>query len=102
MSGEKLSLAALSDSSAFVPILPMRLIDFAVAINMAVYSTGFQHLDIYKATWLSLDRSTTKQIDQIVIEERHVFSALYVRTFKYINIDSNHCLVVLNQDVKKL
>ena len=33
----------------------MRLIDFAAARNMVVYSTRFQHLDIYKATWLSIN-----------------------------------------------
>ena len=40
----------------------VRLIDFAAARNMHVCSTRFQHIDIYKATWLSPDRSTRKYI----------------------------------------
>ena len=44
----------------------VRLIDFAAVRNLVVYSTMFQHLDIHKVTWLSPDRSTRNQIDQIV------------------------------------
>ena len=71
----------------------MRLIDFAAARNMVVCSTKFQHLDIHKATWLSPDRSTSNQIDHIVIDGRHVSSVLDVRTFRGPNIDSDHYLV---------
>lgn len=56
---------------------------------MVVRSTKFQHLDIGKFTWLS----TTNQIDQIVKDRRHVPNVLYVRTFRGLNIDSDHYVV---------
>ncbi|XP_051864245.1 craniofacial development protein 2-like [Drosophila albomicans] len=34
----------------------LRLIGFAAAHNIVVRSTGFRHLDIHKASWLSSDR----------------------------------------------
>lgn len=50
----------------------MSSIDFAVVRNMTVYITSF-HLDNHNTTYLSHHRSTTNQIDHIVIDERHVF-----------------------------
>ena len=50
----------------------VRLIDFAAARNMGICSTRFQHLDIYKATWLSPDRSTRNH----VVIDKHVLGPL--------------------------
>ena len=71
----------------------MRLIHFVAARNMVVCSTKFQHLDIHKATWMSPDRSTSNQIDHIVIDGRYVSSVLDACTFRGLNIDSDHYLV---------
>ncbi|XP_060665754.1 uncharacterized protein LOC132798055 [Drosophila nasuta] len=70
-----------------------RLIDFAAARNMVVSSTRFRHLDIHKATWLSPDQKTRNQIDHVVIDGRHASSVMNVRTFRGVNIDSDHYLV---------
>ena len=71
----------------------LRLIDFVAARNMVVSSTRFQHLDIHKATWLSPDQKTRNQIDHVAIDGRHASSVLDVRTFRGVNIDSDHFLV---------
>ncbi|XP_043065425.1 uncharacterized protein LOC122320881 [Drosophila ficusphila] len=71
----------------------LRLIGFAAAHNMVVRSTGFRHLDIHKATWLSPDRLTRNQIDHVVIDARHASSVLDVRSCRGPNIDSDHYLV---------
>ncbi|XP_062135135.1 uncharacterized protein LOC133844877 [Drosophila sulfurigaster albostrigata] len=70
-----------------------RLIDFSAARNMVVSSTRFRHLDIHKATWLSPDQKTRNQIDHVVIDGRHASSVMDVRTFRGVNIDSDHYLV---------
>lgn len=70
-----------------------RLIDFAVARNMVISSTRFQHLDIHKATWLSPDQNTANQIDHVLIDGRHSSSILDVRTIRGANMDSDHYLV---------
>ncbi|XP_051858036.1 uncharacterized protein LOC127565056 [Drosophila albomicans] len=70
-----------------------RLIDFAAARNMVVSSTRFRHLDIHKATWLSPDQKTRNQMDHVVIDGRHASSVMDVRTFRGVNIDSDHYLV---------
>ena len=71
----------------------VRLIDFAAARNMVVYSTRFQHLDIHKATWLSSDRSTRNQIDHFVINGSHASNVVDVHTFRGPNMDSDYFLV---------
>nr|XP_043068191.1 uncharacterized protein LOC122321607 [Drosophila bipectinata] len=71
----------------------LRLIGFAAAHNMVVRSTGFHHLDIHKASWLSPDRLTRNQIDHVVIDARHASNILDVRSCRGPNIDSDHYLV---------
>ncbi|XP_070138628.1 uncharacterized protein [Drosophila bipectinata] len=71
----------------------LRLIGFAAAHNMVVRSTGFRHLDIHKASWLSPDRLTRNQIDHVVIDARHASNILDVRSCRGPNIDSDHYLV---------
>ncbi|XP_043064519.1 uncharacterized protein LOC122320475 [Drosophila ficusphila] len=71
----------------------LRLIGFAASHNMVVRSTGFRHLDIHKASWISPDRLTRNQIDHVVIDARHASSILDVRSFRGPNIDSDHWLV---------
>ncbi|XP_070137322.1 uncharacterized protein [Drosophila bipectinata] len=71
----------------------LRLIGFAAAHNMVVRSTGFRHLDIHKASWLSPDRLTRNQIDHIVIDARHASNILDVRSCRGPNIDFDHYLV---------
>ena len=75
----------------------MIAIDFVAAHNTMVFGINFLHLDIYNITWMSPDRSTSNQIDHIVIHGRCVSSVPDVRTFTGPNIDSDwdkifHCL----------
>ncbi|XP_067616258.1 craniofacial development protein 2-like [Eurosta solidaginis] len=71
----------------------LRLIDFVGDRNMVISSTRFIHKKIHKATWLSPDRNTRNQIDNVVIDGRHASSVLDVRTIRGPNIDSDHYLV---------
>ncbi|XP_067618596.1 uncharacterized protein [Eurosta solidaginis] len=61
--------------------------------NMVISSMRFMHKKIHQATWLSPDRNTRNQIDHVVIDGRHAFSALDVRTIRGPNIDSDHYIV---------
>lgn len=61
--------------------------------NLVVCTSRFQHLDVYKHTWLWSDRSTTNQINHIVIDRRHVSNVLNVRAFRGPNVDSDYYLV---------
>ena len=46
------------------------MIDFAIAKNMAISSTLFQHKRIHKETWRSPDEFATNQIDHVMIDSR--------------------------------
>ena len=70
-----------------------RLVSLSAAQNMLISSTRFQHLNIHKATWRSLDLNTKNQIDHVVIDGRHASSILDVCILWAANIDSNHFLV---------
>ncbi|XP_049302044.1 craniofacial development protein 2-like [Bactrocera dorsalis] len=71
----------------------LRLIDFAGARNIIIFSTRFQHKKIHQATWRSPDRKTTNHIDHFVIDVGHVSSVLDVRVLRGPNIDSDHYIV---------
>ena len=71
----------------------LRLIDFVAARNMVIASTIFKHLNIHKTTWMSPDQRTRNQIDYTVIDGRHCSSVLDVRTFRGVNIESDHYIV---------
>ena len=71
----------------------VKLIDFAAARNIVVFNTRFQHLDIHKSTWLSPDRLTRNEIDQVVINGRYASIVLDVRTCRDLNVDSDHFFV---------
>ena len=70
-----------------------RLIDFAASRNMVLSSTYFEHKNIHKATWVSPDGRTKKQIDHVLIDGRHCSDILDVKSCRGPNIDSDHYLV---------
>lgn len=71
----------------------VRLIDFAILNNLVVTSTYFPHKSIHKVTWRSPDGRTANQIDHVMIDGRHRWNILDVKSCRGPNIDSDHYLV---------
>jgi hypothetical protein len=63
---------------------------------MIVGSTTFDHKDIHKMTWKSPDGNTLNQIDHFIIDARHLYNLMDVRTYRRANVDSDHYLVISN------
>ena len=61
---------------------------------MIIGGTIFRHRQIHKNTWVSPDRRTTNQIDHIVINKRWKSSPLDTRTYRGVDVVSDHNLVV--------
>ena len=59
----------------------MKLIDFAAARSLAVWSTKLQYLDIHDTNWMFPDWSTYNQLNRFVTDRRHFFN-VNVDTFK--------------------
>ncbi|XP_046986312.1 craniofacial development protein 2-like [Schistocerca americana] len=71
-----------------------RVIQFALSRNMAVGSTTFPHKKIHKATWWRPDQLTFNQIDHVIIDGRHCSNVVNVHTYRGVNVDSDHYLVI--------
>jgi hypothetical protein len=70
-----------------------RMIDFAIARNMAIKCTLFQHKRIHKETWRSPDESTSNQINHVMIDSCHTTDILYVISRRGADCDSDHFIV---------
>ncbi len=53
--------------------------DFCLNQDLVIGGTPFQHRNIHKVTWISSDRKTNNQIDQIAISRKWKGSLLDVR-----------------------
>ena len=67
----------------------------------------FRHKKIYKSTWTAPNRASEGQIDQIVIDARHMSDLLDVRSYRGGNVDSDHYLATVRlrtriSNIKKL
>ena len=67
----------------------------------------FRHKKIYKSTWTATNREFESQIDDIVIDDRHMLDLLDVRSYRGGNVDSDHYLVIARlrariSNIKKL
>jgi len=69
------------------------LCDFAVANNMIVMSTQFQHKQIHKGTWRSPDYNIINQIDHVLVNQNKKEAIEDVRSLRDPNIDSDHFLL---------
>ena len=69
-----------------------KLIEFAVKKELQVATTYFQHLEIHKGTWLSLEK-TVNQIDNILIGGKYLRYIIDARSYRGADADSNHFLV---------
>jgi len=72
----------------------VRLVNFATSKNLVVKNTMFPHQNIHKYTWTSSDGKTHNQIDHILIDRRWHLSVLDVRSFRGVECDTNHYLVI--------
>jgi hypothetical protein len=67
--------------------------EYAIANNMKIISTHYQHKRIHNGTWISPDGSTLNQIDHIIIDANKKRVIEDVRTIRGLNCDSDHFLV---------
>jgi hypothetical protein len=67
--------------------------DFAIAMNMAISNTSFQHKGIHKEAWRSPDETTTNQTDHMMIDSHHTTDILDVKSCRRVDYDSDHFMV---------
>jgi endonuclease/exonuclease/phosphatase family metal-dependent hydrolase len=64
--------------------------EYAIANDMVVASTFFQHKSIHKGTWISPDTLTLNQIDHVLVSNNKRQMIQDVRTLRGRNCDSDH------------
>jgi len=69
------------------------LCDFAAANNMIVMSTQFQHKQIHKGNWRSLDYNIINQIDHVLVNQNKKEAIVDVRSLRGPNIDPDQFLL---------
>jgi len=67
--------------------------EYAIAKDMVVVSTFFQHKNIHKGTWISTDTLTLNQIDNVLVCNSKKQMIQDIRTLLGPNCDSVHFLV---------
>jgi hypothetical protein len=67
--------------------------EYAVANNMSVMSTEFQHKRIHKGTWMASDGQILNQTDHVIVNKNKSSMIQDVRTMHGLNCDSDHFLV---------
>ena len=72
----------------------VRTVNFATSENLVVKITMFLRRNIHKHTRTSADGKTHNQTDHILIDRRWHSSILHVRSFRGVDCDTDHCLVV--------
>jgi len=73
-----------------------RLLEFAMAHDLYICNTRFQHKPNRKWTWASPDGIHKNMIDLILIQRRWKTSVINCRTFQSADISSDHSLVLCN------
>jgi len=76
------------------------IVNFSTLKNLAVKRTIFPHRHFHKYTWTSPDGKTRNQIDHVSIDWRWHSSVLHIRSFRWADCDTDHCLVVV--EIKEL
>jgi hypothetical protein len=72
----------------------VRVVNFATSKNLTVKSTMFPYCNIHKFTWTSPDGKTNDHIYHILIDRRWHSSILDVQSFRAVDCDTDHYLVV--------
>ena len=70
-----------------------KLVQLAIAHNLEISSTKFQHTRIHKGTWKAPGQDICNQIDHVLINKRRAAKITDVRTLRGPNCDSDHYLV---------
>jgi endonuclease/exonuclease/phosphatase family metal-dependent hydrolase len=70
-----------------------KLVQLAIAHNLEISSTKFQHRRIYKYTWKVPRQDICNQTDHVLINKRKAYTITDVRTLRGPNCDSDHYLV---------
>jgi hypothetical protein len=70
------------------------VVNFATFKNLIVKSIMFPHHKIRKCTWTSPEGNTHNQIDHVLIDRRQHSSILDVQSFRGVDCDTDHYLVV--------
>jgi hypothetical protein len=70
------------------------VVDFATSENLIVKSTTFPHRNFHECTWASPDGKPHNQIGHILIDRRRHSSVLDVQSFRAVDCDMDHYLVV--------
>jgi hypothetical protein len=81
-----------------------KLVQLAIAHNLEISSTKFQHRRIHKGTWKALGQDTCNQIDHVLINKMRASTITDIRTLRGPNCDSEHYLVrtKINRESAKL
>jgi hypothetical protein len=77
-----------------VMIKELRVAHFGGSKNLIITSIMLPHRNIRKFTWTSPYGETHNQIDHILIDRRRHSTVLDVRSFRGVDCDTDHCLVV--------
>lgn len=67
-------------------------VKFPFANNVMIMSTQFQHKQMHKATQISLDQSTIKQTDHVLVNANKKEVIQNIRSKRGPNMDSDHFL----------
>jgi hypothetical protein len=71
-------------------------VNFATLEEIIVKSTMFPHRNIHNYNWIFPDGKTHNQIDHVLIHMRWNSIILDVRSFRGVDCDTDHSLVVVN------
>jgi endonuclease/exonuclease/phosphatase family metal-dependent hydrolase len=67
--------------------------DYAMANDMKIISTYYQHKRIHTGTWTSPDGTILNQTDHVLVDAKKKSITEDVRTMRLPNCDSDHVLV---------
>jgi endonuclease/exonuclease/phosphatase family metal-dependent hydrolase len=70
-----------------------KLVQLAIAHNLEISGTKFQHRRIHKGTWKAPVQDILNQIDHVLINKRRSSTITDVRTLRGPNCNSDHYLV---------
>jgi len=77
-----------------------KLINFAISRELLISSTYFLRKNIHKHTWSALGGRTKTQIDHVIIDKRNQSSITNMRTYRGVDGDLDHYLVVAKFSLK--